>query len=37
MGLLLLVDKPLPCVQSFFLTGGVRGGKARLESDQMPR
>ena len=24
-------------VQSFLLTGGARGGKARLESDQMPR
>ena len=37
MGLLLRVDKPLPCVQSFLLTGGARGGEARLESDPMPR
>ena len=25
------------CVQSFRITGEARGGKARLESDQMPR
>ncbi len=36
-GGVLRVDKPLPCVQSFLLTGGARGGEARLESDQMPR
>ena len=34
---LLRFDKPLPCVQSFLLTGGARGGEARLASEQMPR
>ena len=32
-----LVDKPSLCGQRFIYAGGVRGGKARLESDQMSR
>ena len=32
-----LVDKPSPCGPRFFYAGGARGGKARLESDQMSR
>ena len=31
------VDKPSLCGQRFFYAGGARGGKARLESDQMSR
>ena len=33
----LLVDKPSLWGQRFFYAGGARGGKARLESDQMSR
>ena len=36
-GLSQLVDKPSLRGQRFFYAGGARGGKARLESDQMPR
>ncbi len=32
-----LVDKPSLCGQRFIYAGGARGGKARLESDQMSR
>ena len=32
-----LVDKPSLWGQRFFYAGGARGGKARLESDQMSR
>ena len=32
-----LVDKPSLCGQRFLYAGGARGGKARLESDQMSR
>ena len=33
----MLVDKPSLCGKQFLYAGGVRGGKARLESDQMSR
>ena len=33
----MLADKPSLCGQRFIYAGGARGGKARLESDQMSR
>ena len=37
MGALQLVDKHSPYDKQFIYAGGARGGKARLESDQMSR